>query len=215
MYYYVTDKVFLKESYSLCADLVNQLVQHLKKYDIEASMSVVGSKRRGLVTQNGKGPIDYDFNLCIEDCANINNAKTIKQTVIKAFNEVLKDNDWRDCQDSTSVITTKQKVLRKGNKTPFRIDICIIYMDQYGHLNRLRRRKTGNVRTDQYYWNQGPRVDDIEQKEKYLKPDYWQDVRDAYLKKKNMYLSRQDTDHPSFVCYYEAVNEVYDRVRYY
>lgn len=65
MYHYVTDKVFLKESYSICADLVNQLVQRLKKYGIESKMSVVGSKKRGLVTQNEKEPIDYDFNLYI------------------------------------------------------------------------------------------------------------------------------------------------------
>ena len=49
MYHYVTDKVFLKESYSICADIVNQLVQNLKSYGIASSMSVVGSKRRGLI----------------------------------------------------------------------------------------------------------------------------------------------------------------------
>ena len=32
-----------------------------------------------------------------------------------------------------------------------------------------------------------------------------------YLEKKNMYLSWQDRNHPSFVVYVEAVNEVYNR----
>lgn len=32
-----------------------------------------------------------------------------------------------------------------------------------------------------------------------------------YLEKKNMYLLRQDHNHPSFVVYVEAVNEVYSR----
>lgn len=41
MFHYVTDKVFLKESYSVCADTVNQLVQKLKSYGIQSSMSVV------------------------------------------------------------------------------------------------------------------------------------------------------------------------------
>lgn len=36
MYQYVTDKEFLKKSYSMCADLVNQLVQELKSYGIQA-----------------------------------------------------------------------------------------------------------------------------------------------------------------------------------
>ncbi len=39
MYEYVKDKEFLKASHSMCANLVNQLVQELKKYDIDASMS--------------------------------------------------------------------------------------------------------------------------------------------------------------------------------
>lgn len=47
MYHYVEDQVFLKESYSVCADIVNQLVQNLKKYGIKSRMSVVGSKKRG------------------------------------------------------------------------------------------------------------------------------------------------------------------------
>jgi len=35
--------------------------------------------------------------------------------------------------------------------------------------------------------------------------------KDSYLEKKNMYLFRQDHNHPSFVVYVEAVNEVYNR----
>ena len=38
----------------------------------------------------------------------------------------------------------------------------------------------------------------------------WKKVRDRYLDKKNIYLSRQDHNHPSFVVYVEAVNEVYN-----
>lgn len=52
MYRYVTDKEFLKKSYSMCADLVNQLVQELKSYGIQAKMSMVGSKKRGLIRKS-------------------------------------------------------------------------------------------------------------------------------------------------------------------
>lgn len=215
MYHYVTDKVFLKESYSICADLVNQLVQRLKKYDIESKMSVVGSKKRGLVTQNEKEPIDYDFNLYIFKAPNINDARSIKQNVIKAFNEVLNWNDWGDCEDSTSAITTEKHALTQGNKTPFSIDICIIKIDSFGNWHRLIHRKTGNMCFDQYYWNQGPKSKDIQKKEEFLKTNqqYWQEVMAAYLTKKNMYLSRQDVDgHPSFICYIESINEVYNKM---
>lgn len=36
MYHYVTDKEYLKQTYSICADIVNQLVQELKHYEIDA-----------------------------------------------------------------------------------------------------------------------------------------------------------------------------------
>lgn len=37
----------------------------------------------------------------------------------------------------------------------------------------------------------------------------WNEVRKVYLTKKNMYLRRNDFNHPSFVCYIETVNELY------
>ena len=49
MYHYVTDKEYLKQTYSICADIVNQLVQELKHYEIDAYMATVGSKKRGLI----------------------------------------------------------------------------------------------------------------------------------------------------------------------
>lgn len=212
MYHYVTDKEYLKQTYSICADIVNQLVQELKHYEIDAYMATVGSKKRGLITQNEKEPIDYDFNLFIEN-ADAFRADELKRRVMDAFNEVLNRNDWGDCQDSTSALTTEQRVLKKGNKTPFSIDVAIVKKDAWGTLHRLKHNKTGIVALDQWYWNMAPNSQKLWDMEDYLKPAYWQLVRDAYLDKKNMYLTRNDHDHPSFVCYIEAVNEVYAQVR--
>lgn len=39
----------------------------------------------------------------------------------------------------------------------------------------------------------------------------WAEVRERYLKIKKRYLTRQDHDPPSFVCYIEAVNEIYQK----
>ena len=38
----------------------------------------------------------------------------------------------------------------------------------------------------------------------------WQLVRSQYLDIKNRYLRQNDHDHPSFICYIEAVNNVYN-----
>lgn len=43
------------------------------------------------------------------------------------------------------------------------------------------------------------------------KTNDWNEVRETYLKKNNMYLIGNDYNHPSFNCYIEAINEVYNR----
>ena len=49
-----------------------------------------------------------------------------------------------------------------------------------------------------------------QQKVEWLKNNnLWNEVRDTYLEKKNLYLRKNDHNHPSFICYIEAVNEVY------
>ena len=216
MFHYVTDKVFLRESYSICADVVNRLVQKLKSYGIQSKMSVVGSKKNGLITQNEKEPIDYDFNLWIESAEDINimsDLKQLKGTIMEAFNEVLRQKGWGFCNDSTSAITTKKQVLNKKNKTPFSIDVCIVRSEGSGNWYRLIHSKTGYTQEDQYYWSQGLSTEELKKKEDSLKPRYWMQVRKTYLEKKNMYLSRQELDnHPSYNCYIEAVNEVYNKV---
>lgn len=210
MYHYVNDKEYLRESHKICADIVNQLVQELRNNNIETKMRLVGSGKRNMVTQNEREAIDYDFNLIIEDSPQWD-GRWIKSIVIDAFNYVLDKNDWGNCKDSTSAITTEKRVLTKGNKTPFSIDICIVRIDRFGCWNRLIHKKTGIVQCDQYYWNQGPSAKEIRKKEERLKsnPKLWCEVRERYIKKKNMYLTREDYNHPSFKCYIEAINEVY------
>ena len=66
------------------------------------------------------------------------------------------------------------------------------------------RRNASRV-TSEFLYQVKDRADDIKEE------GLWQEVRDKYLEKKNMYLSWQDHNHPSFVVYVEAVNEVYNR----
>ncbi len=214
MYHWVEDKDFLKRAYSLCADIVNQLVQQLEKDGIDVSMNTVGSKKRNMITQNEKEPIDFDFNLLVDESGGEYMEKELKETVRKAFNVVLSKNGWGDCYDSKSVLTTEKRSFVKGNKTEFSIDVCIVRIDRQDNLQRLIHEKTGNIWFDQWYWNTVPNSRNVWDKEDALKPNYWGVVRETYLDKKNMYLSRPyDHSHPSFICYIEAVNEVYEKVR--
>lgn len=90
MYEWVTDKKFIKETYSTCADIVNQLVQRLNKEEINSYFFDVGSKRRNMITRNGKAPIDFDFNLFIENEMRYN-CKELKEYIMNIFNEILKN----------------------------------------------------------------------------------------------------------------------------
>lgn len=227
MYNYVTDKQLISSMRSLSGNMMQDLCHILKeKYNIGATFTLVGSGGRNLILQNANEPIDLDYNLEIVRSDDWNR-KYIKECVRKAFNIVLRKHGWRDCEDSKSSLTTKKNYI-PGSKTLFSIDVCIVYED--GNFYRLIHKKTGysNVnniayaasiyphlvtrsRDDEYYWNMAPNSRDIKFKVDYIKSNgKWELVRKQYKSIKNRYLTQNDHNHPSFICYIEAVNNVYN-----
>lgn len=214
MYNWVKDKEFLKQMRTVCSDAVNRLANELNRNsELEVSFHIVGSGGRNMIAQNESEPIDLDYNLVIESAPDINDCHAIKETVRKVFNSVLEDLGWGTCSDSTSALTTKQRVFKKGNKTPWSIDLAIICEESDGTWWRLIHKKTGRVSDDSWVWEQGKNSKDLFRKEAELKAaGYWNEVRETYLEKKNLHLRRNETDtHPSFVSYTEAINEVYSK----
>lgn len=212
MYHYVEDKEFLREMKSLCSNIVNQLVQSINNDSVmTVKAELVGSGAKNLITQNGKEAIDLDYNLCIVKCnGRIIPGQQIKEYVRKKFNEILNYNDLDDCQDSTSALTTGKVYSTNGNRTPFSIDLAIVRKNN-GNWERLIHEKTGFVNLDRWYWNIAPNSRGLSEKvDKLKKENLWNEVRDLYLEKKNMYLRRQDYNHPSFIVYIETINEIYN-----
>lgn len=212
MYHYIEDKEFLSRMKSLCSDIVNQLVQRINNAgDLYVEARLVGSGAKNLITQNASEPIDLDYNLCILEAItfNINDGKRIKAYLQKHFDAILQKNDWGYSKDSTSVLTTDTCYFTKGNQTKFSIDLAIVY--EHNHRwHRLIHQKTGIVQYDQCYWNEVPHSHGLSIRIETLKKhNLWPDVIDTYLEKKNMYLQKQDRNHPSFIVYIESVNEVY------
>lgn len=213
MYDWIKDKEFLSKMRRECSDVVNRLVQSINNDDyLKVEMQMVGSGAKNLETQNANEPVDLDYNISIIDInGNINDCQKIKEYVRKEFNKALKSKGWGDCKDSTSALTTEKRHFTKGNQTSFSIDLAIV-CEARGSWYRLIHEKTGNTSTDRWFWNEGPNSNGLRDKIDWLKSkNHWNEVRDAYLKKKNMYLSRGDKNHPSFNCYIEAVNEVYNK----
>lgn len=209
MFFYVKDKAFLNQAYGYCADIINQVKNLLIKDGIESEMSIEGSKSRNMVTQNEEGFIDSDFNFLVTKCSDIKDGESIKEIVKTKFNEVLRSKHLGDCDDSTSVLTSKHMCLTNGNQTNFSIDLAIVKMSN-GHYDKLIHEKTGYALKDRWYWNEIPDSSKVYEKAQCLKENnLWDEVRETYIRKKNFYLTRNDYDHPSYVCYVEAVNEIF------
>lgn len=217
MYHWVEDKKFLGRMKGLCSNIVNQLVQLINnegKMHVRACL--VGSGAKNLITQNADEAVDLDFNLEIIDCYefDINDCKNIKNYIGEKFDTILSQNNWADCQYSSSVFTTEQRVFCNGNKTPFSIDLCIVRRRQ-NNWERLICENTGFTILNRYYWNQAPNSNELSKKVEFLKKEnYWEEVRNIYLDKKNMYLRRNDQTHSSFIIYIETINEVYYKYRH-
>lgn len=212
MFKYVEDKDFLSRMRRLCGEIMQDFCHYLKEdYDIGAVFYLVGSGKRKLIVQNASLPIDLDYNLEIVRCEDFEDCGHIKECARKSFNKALKKHGWGDCEDSTSSLTTERRYFTKGNSTEFSMDVCIVCRDTKEHFHRLIHEKTGFSIYDRYYWNEAPHSAGIQEKAEYIKKKgKWQLVKTQYLNIKNKYLQRNDHNHPSFVCYIEAVNNVYN-----
>lgn len=215
MYDYVKDKAFLRRAQRSCSRLMDELEVELRKNGINSQFFLIGSGARNMVTQNSNEAIDFDYNLNILSCGDFDDCKAIKHEVIVAFNRVMKRNHLDDVEDSTSSITTKKIYFCDNSDIKFSMDVCIVTEETDGSWLRLIHKKGTNSYNDKYYWNIAPSSKDYTDKSQAIKsvPGWWSEVRDQYLKIKNRYLTRNDHNHPSFVCYIEAVNNVYNQMR--
>lgn len=214
MYHYIEDRVFLGSMRATCADTINRLVQKINNDGVmEVRAVLIGSGAKNLVTQNGGSPVDLDYNLCIcKLYGNPMKENEIKEYVKCKFDEVLREKKLGNCKDSRSALTTEAWAVMKDDPTKVKIDLGIVRETAKG-WQRLIHQKTGCVATDEWFWNDAPNSRNLEEKVQKLKkqPQLWQKVSALYLDKKNMYLRRNDRDHPSYIVYIETVNEIYDQ----
>lgn len=142
MFNYVKDKEFLSRMRSLCGGIMQDFCHYLKEdYDIGATFYLVGSGSRKLIVQNASLPIDLDYNLEIVRCEDYEDCRTIKECARKSFNKALNEHGWRNCEDSTSSLTTEKRRFAKGNPTEFSMDVCIVCRDTEEIFYRLIHKK--------------------------------------------------------------------------
>lgn len=187
----------------------------LKEKGITAQFTLVGSGARNMVTRNGDGPFDLDYNLEIIKAPNEywNNLRHLKDTVRVLLDRAADLQCFSESKDSTSCLTALLH-FKDEPTVKFKFDVAIVARNSKGTLCRLIHNKNvlicGN---EQYVWKEVPNSHDVAQKANQIKAaGLWLDVREQYVKLKEMYLTRcWDKDHPSFIVYIEAVNNVYNQ----
>ena len=215
MYHYVQDKDFLRRAQSASSRMLKKVEELLRKeYKINSQIFLVGSGARNMVTQNESESIDFDYNLNIISCPDWEKPRSIKESVRKTMNRIMTNEGLGTVNDSTSCLTTKTISFKDSPENKWSIDLCIVTKDPDGNWQRLIHEKTGFAQYDRYFWNTTPNSEDYSYKAAKIKecPGWWNEVRNSYLRIKNHYLQRYDYNHPSFVCYIEAVNEIYNRI---
>lgn len=213
MYEYVNHAEVTRHQ-DFCSKTLTSLCASLKENDIIAQPVLIGSGARNLVTRNGDGPFDLDYNLVISKMSPVysQNLFQLKNQIMLSLNRLLGDTFFSDAKDSTSVITAILH-FKDAPRVQFSFDIGIVTKNSQGNYCRLIHQKRGYPHGT-FTWCEVPTSSKVGEKASAIKKaGKWDDVRQRYLNLKNRYLSQGDINHPSFVVYVEAVNQIFETIQ--
>lgn len=188
-------------------------VQNIIRKEFTFQFKLVGSGNKHLITRevNGNKGFDFDYNLILNHPKSSDGyylkPKYAKETLIKAFRQVVKGTKYSDPEDSTTSITIKVKDV-KNSKIIHSCDFAIIYYpddEQYDYYKYIRFNKPTN-----YTWEIRNISKNIDVKLDWLKhnvPNYWNLIKEKYLYLKN---TNKDKNKHSFQLYYETINNLYN-----
>lgn len=125
-----------------CASVLTKTCEILKSKNIIAQFSLVGSGAKNLITRNGNGPYDLDYNLVVikADERYWKDLRLLKDTVRNALNKAERKDFFSDAMDSRSCLTT----LLHFNDSPnveFSFDVAILTKNRNGDYMRLIHNK--------------------------------------------------------------------------
>ena len=205
MYTYVT-KGEVKPYKSICRSMLQQMANSLKKrYGITAQIQLIGSGANNLVTRNGNGSFDLDYNLLLQSVPDefTKNTARLKDTIRSELDRHI-ISGFSYGQDSTASVTY---IYHKDDKECFHFDLGIILCGSDERSYRLINDKTNNA----YIWNEIMDTRGIRRMAQEIhKRKDWNHLRVNYLDLKNDHLKHHDTI-PSYDIYAEAVNLTYNR----
>lgn len=208
MYNYVKDKEELAELKRACECIIKRVQKSELRNYFTFQFNLIGSGKYNLITQNGDGEYDLDYNFILQKDKKdlFSNPERIKELFINAFNEVNPDLGFEPTENSTSVITSK---LIYENRLRFSFDVAILCEGYNGNYLKI----VFNKLTGQYYWNEIKSSKNYQTKIEALKAqNAWGEARKIYIDKKNRYLSQQN-NRSSFSILLETLNELCSKYR--
>ena len=210
MYEYV-DRKLVQCHDRKCRKILEELRQVLREeYGIDCQISLVGSGARDMVTRNGNGPFDLDYNLILQNYPEEfdHDLCGLKRVIRETLDSISRGVNFSFGQDSRSAITILE--FPAPSKSPvFHADLAILSKNVEGDFQRLIHNK--QIFSEGYTWCKLPDSNRVGRRADMLRQQgYWAEVYKAYLNRKNWYL-RSLHDRTSFQVYVETVNEVFQR----
>lgn len=202
----------VKSYRKLCIQILTKLQQLLKdKLGLKSQIFLIGSGSVKLVTQNGNGPFDLDYNLTISNLSEVfdDNPKKLKEFIKLSLDTLIRDEglNFSDGKDSTSVLT--YIIHDDDGNVVFSFDLAILArINANSNFNRL----INNKKQNSYVWAKLRNTKKLEIRANNIRKQGKYDlVRKIYLSKKNAALANQEDIH-SFSLYAQAINEVEQKI---
>lgn len=177
----------VQKAYNNVVSLIKE-VQNLVRKDFTFRFDVVGSYKRNMITYDFKSNVgfDFDFNIEVNDDNEKFSEEKIRNIIRQALNKIVKKYGYDYPEDSTRVLTIKVKD-KKNSRILHSCDFAIV--NNYSDVNcegqqYIRFNKKHNT----YEWcEQGKGYYMLEEKVEWIKEsDLWGELRNLYIKKKNI-----------------------------
>ncbi len=195
------------------SDIIHE-VQDLLRERFTFSYDFIGSSARNMITcdyTTNKG-FDFDVNLRINDEDEEFSAEEIKRTLMTAIDRIATRRGYRNCEDSTRVITLK-KHASLSNRIEYSCDFAIVndYIDAKG--NKRQQYIRYNKKQRSYVWAEQNDGYGLGKKIEWIKQhNLRNEVLDLYLQKKNR---NTNPDKKSRALYAETIHEICQKNGYY
>ncbi len=188
-------------------EIIHKVQDEVRKY-FTFSYQFIGSSKRNMITfdpTTNKG-FDFDVNISVNDDDEDYSAEEIKTILRKAFNRFVPYYGYKDCEDSTSVLTIKS-IDRPFSRIKHSCDFAIVYDgnkgQQYIKFNKNQNTYTWEYRSKGFKY--------LESKTNWLKShNYWNEVKEVYLEMKN---NNTNPDKHSRSLYAETINNLYNKYK--